>query len=105
MKSDTGLSGLKIIDLGVGMAPALVAKFLREGGADITRLEPAAGDPFYEVYPAYEVWRRGSTILRENEGPSLDTLLATADVGLVGGEDYPGAARRQNRRPSFRSEW
>jgi len=45
MKSDTGLSGLKVIDLGVGMAPALVAKFLREGGAGITRLEPAAGDP------------------------------------------------------------
>ena len=85
--SDTGLSGLKVIDLGVGMAPALVAKFLREGGADILRLEPPAGDPFYEVYPAYEVWRRGSTILRENEGPSLDTLLATADVCLVGGED------------------
>ena len=96
MKSDTGLSGLKVIDLGVGMAPALVAKFLREGGADITRLEPPAGDPFYEVYPAYEVWRRGSTILRENEGPSLDMLLATADVCLVGGEDYPGAARRRD---------
>ena len=62
-KPDTGLNGLKVIDLGVGMAPALVAKFLREGGADITRLEPPAGDPFYEVYPAYEVWRRGSTVL------------------------------------------
>jgi crotonobetainyl-CoA:carnitine CoA-transferase CaiB-like acyl-CoA transferase len=95
-KSDTGLSGLKVIDLGLGMAPALVAKFLREGGAGITRVEPPAGDPFYEVYPAYEVWRRGSTILRENEGPGLDTLLATADVCLVGGEDYPGAARRQD---------
>ena len=104
-KPDTGLDGIKVIDLGVGMAPALVAKFLREGGADITRLEPPAGDPFYAVYPAYEVWRRGSTILRENAGPSLDTLLAAADVCLVGGEDYPGVARRcdaaalQSRHP------
>src|SRR5258708_28272354 len=35
-------------------------------------------------------------ILGENEGRSLDTLLATADVCLVGGEDYPGAARRRD---------
>ncbi len=98
MKSDTGVRGLNVIDLGVGMAAALVTKFLREGGADITRLEPPAGDPFYGIYPAYEVWRRGSTILRGSDGSRerLDTLLATADVCLVGGEDYPGAGRRRD---------
>jgi crotonobetainyl-CoA:carnitine CoA-transferase CaiB-like acyl-CoA transferase len=49
VKSDTGVRGLNVIDLGVGMAAALVTKFLREGGAEITRLEPPAGDPFYGV--------------------------------------------------------
>jgi crotonobetainyl-CoA:carnitine CoA-transferase CaiB-like acyl-CoA transferase len=98
MKPDTGLRGLKVIDLGVGMAAALIAKFLREGGADITRLEPPAGDPFYEIYPAYEVWRRGSTILTGSDGARerLETLLETADVCLIGGEGYPGAARRED---------
>lgn len=87
MKSDTGVRGLNVIDLGVGMAAALVTKFLRESGADITRLEPPAGDPFYGVYPAYEVWRRGSTILRDSDGSRdrLETLLETADVCLIGG--------------------
>jgi hypothetical protein len=41
MKSDTGLRGLKVVDLGIGMAAALVAKFLRESGAQITRAEPS----------------------------------------------------------------
>src|SRR5580704_11433410 len=92
MNSDSGLRGLKVVDLGVGIAAALVTKFLREGGADITRLEPSEGDPFYAVYPAYEVWRRGSTVLRNLDRPqeSLETLLASADVCLLGGEDYPG---------------
>ena len=98
MNSDAGLSGLKVVDLGAGMAAALIAKFLREGGADLTRLEPAGGDPFYGVYPAYEVWRRGSTIHRGGDGSPerLDALLESADVCLVGGEDFPGAARRED---------
>ena len=98
MNADSGLHGLKVVDLGAGMAAALVAKFLREGGADIMRLEPSEGDPFYGVYPAYEVWRRGSTILRGSDGSRerLETLLASADVCLVGGEDYPGMARRRD---------
>jgi crotonobetainyl-CoA:carnitine CoA-transferase CaiB-like acyl-CoA transferase len=97
MKSDVGLRGLKVVDLGAGMAAALIAKFLREIGAEITRLEPPGGDPFYEVYPAYEVWRRGSTILRGIEGRQrLETLLETADVCLIGGEDHPGVARRED---------
>jgi crotonobetainyl-CoA:carnitine CoA-transferase CaiB-like acyl-CoA transferase len=70
-KSDMGLRGLKVVDLGVGMAAALVAKFLRESGAEISRFEPPGGDPFYEVYPAFGVWRRDSTILRGNDGEQL----------------------------------
>jgi crotonobetainyl-CoA:carnitine CoA-transferase CaiB-like acyl-CoA transferase len=90
------LAGLKVIDLGVGMAAALIAKYLREAGADVTRLEPPGGDPFYEIYPAYRVWRRGLTVLREDESSeaNLESLLSAADVCLVGGEDHPRIARR-----------
>jgi crotonobetainyl-CoA:carnitine CoA-transferase CaiB-like acyl-CoA transferase len=98
MDSRTGLKGLQIVDLGLGMAPALVAKFLREVGASITRVEPPAGDPFYDVYPAYAVWRRG---IEHDKGASsspdkLDALLARADVCIVGGEDYPGVDARRS---------
>ena len=107
IEPDAGLRGLKIVDFGLGMAAALVAKFLVEGGAEITRIEPGAGDPFYSVYPAYAVWRRGVTILREPELPAqrLEKLLAAADVCILGGEDFPGFARRadaaaiQSRHP------
>ena len=93
-----GLRGLKVVDLGLGMAAALVAKFLREAGATITRAEPPSGDPFYGVYPAYEMWRRGveldSAAARSSE--RLDALLSGADVCIVGGEDFPGVERRRD---------
>jgi crotonobetainyl-CoA:carnitine CoA-transferase CaiB-like acyl-CoA transferase len=98
MEVETGLRGLRVVDLGAGMAPALVAKFLREAGATVTRIEPAAGDPFYDVYPAYEVWHRGSIKVREASGAADQraALLADADVCIMGGEDFPGLPRRQD---------
>jgi crotonobetainyl-CoA:carnitine CoA-transferase CaiB-like acyl-CoA transferase len=96
--SDEGLRGLTVVDLGLGMAAALAAKFLREAGAEITRIEPAQGDPFYDAYPAYPVWRRGIRIEREASPASgrIDDLLARADICIVGGEDYPGVERRNS---------
>ena len=43
--SGSGLRGLTVVDFGVGMAAALVCKFLREAGAEVLRFESAAGDP------------------------------------------------------------
>src|SRR5208282_6492663 len=86
-----GLQGLKVVDLGLGMAAALVAKYLVETGASVTRVEPPGGDPFYERYPAYHVWRRGLTVDEQagRSDASLEALLASADVCIVGGEDHP----------------
>src|SRR5262245_54439672 len=93
-----GLRGLKVVDLGLGMAPALAAKFLREAGAEIVRVEPAHGDPFYDVYPAYAVWRRGMQVERAAaQSPErVNALLEDADVCIVGGEDHPAVARRDS---------
>ena len=96
--SDTSLAGLSVVDLGVGMAAALVAKFLCESGARIDRIEPAAADPFYDVYPAYEVWRRGISIRRAGADieQQLSKMLASADICIIGGEDYPGLHWRRD---------
>ena len=51
------LLGLKVVDLGIGLASALTAKFLAEAGANVVRLEPITGDPFYDLYAAYGPWR------------------------------------------------
>jgi crotonobetainyl-CoA:carnitine CoA-transferase CaiB-like acyl-CoA transferase len=89
--SDT-LRGLKVLDLGVGMASALVTKFLVEQGAEVDRLEPEVGDPFYTIYPAYEIWHRGKGIraLRQPGRDELAELITGADICVLGGEDYPG---------------
>lgn len=84
------LEGVKVVDLGVGKAPALAVRFLADMGASVTRIEPPAGDPFYAMYPAYRHWRAGIDMA---EGERLDELLSQADVCVVGGEDHPEIAR------------
>jgi crotonobetainyl-CoA:carnitine CoA-transferase CaiB-like acyl-CoA transferase len=86
------LEGLVIADFGMGMATAIVAKFLADNGARIIRVEPLSADPFYDYYPAYGVWRRRAE--RNSEAASsraaLTKLLDEADGCIIGGEDYPG---------------
>ena len=80
-------TNLSVIDLGVGMAAALVAQMLGRFGADLKRLEPPGGDPFADVYPADPFWRKDETAIRPVD---LDAALATADVCILGGESWPG---------------
>lgn len=78
-----------VLDLGVGLSAALVAKLMVELGAKVTRIEPSSGDPFYEVYPSYRLLR---SVCNTAPIESLEELLATADVCIVGGEDHPDAS-------------
>jgi crotonobetainyl-CoA:carnitine CoA-transferase CaiB-like acyl-CoA transferase len=83
--------GLKIVDLGLGLSAALIANHFVELGASVSRIEPAGGDPFYGVYPAYPHWRR-----RELRADQAEPLLETADLCIIGGEDYPGVAHERD---------
>ncbi|QTO23332.1 CoA transferase [Burkholderia seminalis] len=78
---------LTVVDAGMGMAAALVAKHFAECGACVHRLEPVGGDPFDHVYPAHRRWR--AQCMRDGYA-HRDALLEVADVLIVGGEDYPG---------------
>ena len=80
------LKDLTVVDCGVGMAPALVSKFLTELGATVIRVEPRGGDPGVEAYPAYGVWRAG----HQASTQPLAAELAKADICILGGEDFPG---------------
>ncbi|GLR67025.1 hypothetical protein GCM10010909_17060 [Acidocella aquatica] len=89
----TAAEHLRIADFGVGLAAALVAKQFAELGAKLSRIEPAGGDPFHLVYPAYRFWRRHAGLAPiERAGE----ILAAADVCIIGGEDYPGLATPWN---------
>ena len=98
----TAAGDLRIVDFGLGMAAALVAKQFAELGARVFRVAPADGDPFDAIYPAHRFWRIGATFVTPERA---DALLAEADVCILGGEDYPGlamphdAAARQRRHP------
>ena len=74
------------------MAAALVTKFLVEAGAKVTCIEPPGGDPFSELYPAYEIWRRALLIDAESSGSHerIRELVAEADICVLGGDDHPG---------------
>lgn len=86
--------GLKVVDLGKGLAGSLVAKMFLEGGANVTR--PMMGpDPFANIYPAYNVWQHGKTLLSIDgfSSATLDKALKSADLCILGGEDHPDAVK------------
>jgi crotonobetainyl-CoA:carnitine CoA-transferase CaiB-like acyl-CoA transferase len=89
------LAGEKLLDFGTGMSAALVAKLLVEFGAQTTRIEPALGDPFYHLLPAYRIWHLNKTIIQLDDAQALDPdLIQQADICICGGDDYPGLKRR-----------
>ena len=83
------LEGLAVVDLSVGMVGALATKFLVDAGAHVRRVEPPDGDPFYEQYPAYEVWQRGKQVALARHEGEIDELLNGTAVCVIGGEDHP----------------
>ncbi len=83
----SAVRGLKVVDFGLGLCAALIAKHFTELGASVSRIEPVGGDPFYGVYPAYLHWRR-----RELRADQAGPLLEEADLCIIGGEDFPGVA-------------
>jgi crotonobetainyl-CoA:carnitine CoA-transferase CaiB-like acyl-CoA transferase len=99
------LENLSVVDLGLGLPAALVTRMLADMGAQIQRIEPASGDPFYELHPCYSVWRRDSRISRAETPAAALTgdRLAGADVCLVGGEDFPGVDWKVNVEELSRS--
>ena len=83
------LEGLEVVDFSVGMAGALATKFLVDAGARVQKVEPSAGDPFYDRYAAYEAWQRGKKSVRAPNEGEIDGFLSGADVCVIGGEDEP----------------
>jgi crotonobetainyl-CoA:carnitine CoA-transferase CaiB-like acyl-CoA transferase len=90
------LSGLRVLDLGQGLAGALLGVFLADYGAEVIRVEPPWGDPLRR-HPAAPLWLRGRKSLvldlREAAGRRQAQELAAACDVLV--ESFrPGVAER-----------
>jgi crotonobetainyl-CoA:carnitine CoA-transferase CaiB-like acyl-CoA transferase len=92
----TLFSGLRVVELGSGMAVPMAGMILADYAADVVKIEHPRGDWARDL-PAFQMWNRGkrSIVLDLEDGAQrleAHRLAATADVLLVGLR--PGAAAR-----------
>jgi crotonobetainyl-CoA:carnitine CoA-transferase CaiB-like acyl-CoA transferase len=90
------LAGLRVLDLGQGMAGALTGMLLADHGADVVKVEPPGGDPF-RSFAASTVWLRGrrSIVLDLHDPGDHERFRALADDADVVLESFsPGVAER-----------
>ena len=89
---------LAVVDLGVGLGAVLAAAHFVDLGVPVHRLDPRGGDPFAEIYPVYRSLRSGELAITDDQ---LEPALASADVCILGGEDFPGLVRRADAEAIF----
>ena len=82
------LEGVRVVDFGIGVAGPLAGMMLADHGADVLKVEPAAGDPA-RSRAGFHVWNRGKRAVGFDAGSDQDwvwlgDLLAGADLVLVG---------------------
>src|SRR3954468_10231310 len=78
------LDGVRVLDFSQGMAGALTPMVLADYGAEVIRVEPSGGDPWW-AHPAYLLWNRGKKSVFLDLGSSdglrhAEELVASADV-------------------------
>ncbi len=81
------LDGLRVLDCSTGTAGPLAAMLLADFGADVVKVEGAAGDPG-RIDPAWPVWNRGKRSIRIDRDSVADldrmgSLLRAADVYIT----------------------
>jgi crotonobetainyl-CoA:carnitine CoA-transferase CaiB-like acyl-CoA transferase len=88
--------GLRVLDLGQGMAGALAGMILADNGAEVLKVEPPAGD-WARGRPGFLMWNRNKRgiVLDLKDGADRDRLLALADHADVVIESFrPGVSER-----------
>lgn len=76
------LGEVRVVDLSWGLSGSVAAQILAEVGADVVKIEPAAGDPMRRLHPsAFATWNRSkrSRVLGLDT-PEFRALLGGADV-------------------------
>ncbi len=108
MEPGGDLVDVVVADLSSGLPGAYCAKLFTGAGADVTRVEPATGDPMRTWQwsaeptsadsPLYRYLRDGQSHLAADDGPSVDDLLGRADVVIVSGKSQAGSPAELARR-------
>ncbi len=97
--ADALLAGVRVVDL-AGEPAVMTGRILADLGADVTRVEPAAGDPLRKVGPfgpdgrslRHVVWNAGKALVEvdSSDDPRLAALLDGADI-VIATPGWPGA--------------
>ncbi|HPU52086.1 MAG TPA: CoA transferase [Burkholderiaceae bacterium] len=112
MTDDRPLDGLKVIDESQGAIAGLATMVLADFGAQVTKIEPPAGDP-WRAMPSAPLWLRGkrSAVLQPELAADRRALLALAgraDVwirGPVAVAGSPSDAELQQTNPRLIIGW
>ena len=97
------LDGVRIVTVAQNVPGPLAAARMRQAGAQVTKIEPPAGDPFLALSPAWHAeMHEGMAIerldLKDAEGQArLTALLADADVFIA--SQRPSALARLSLDP------
>jgi len=103
MHSTQFLDGVRIVTVAQNVPGPLAAARMRQAGAQVTKIEPPAGDPFLALSPAWHAeMHEGMVIerldLKDAEGQArLTALLADADVFIA--SQRPSALARLSLGP------
>ena len=94
--SRAALAGVRVVEIGTGIASPLAAAVLGDFGAEVVKVEPPGGDPG-RSRPEFAILNRNkSAICVDRDKPEMTRLLsdlvAGADVLVTGGRDVPLAA-------------
>lgn len=90
------LNGLKVLDLSWGIAGPMTAMLLADHGAQVTRIERPAGDPFANLL-GYKVWNRGkrnAVLDLKDAGDHALFLKLAADADVLVESFAPGVTQR-----------
>jgi crotonobetainyl-CoA:carnitine CoA-transferase CaiB-like acyl-CoA transferase len=83
------LAGLRVLEFARGRAGSIAGMLLADYGADVLRIEPPGGDPFWDEVPGYPVWHRGKEVVQIDLATveareAIAKRLGVADVLLDG---------------------
>lgn len=84
------LSGYRVLEFGDHPAVAVLGMLLADQGADVVKVETAAGDPLRGT-PVFSVWNRGkkSVVAERGDSDLLRSLAAKADAIIEGAQPGP----------------
>ena len=80
-QTDELMAGMRILELGQGIAGSVLGKLLREHGADVTKVPLGnRSAPGVELETAFEIWDLGKTVELLVDPAKLADLVVAADV-------------------------